>query len=67
MRHDCAIFPLKMILSKKDGFATDFNTSLKADRVKAQFVGPIQGPLGSVGCPGVRNAVMASTTVEFLS
>ena len=33
----------------------------------AQFVGPIQGPLGSVqGRPEVRNAVMATTTVEFL-
>ena len=34
----------------------------------AQFAGPIQGPLGSVqGCPRVRNAVMATTMVEFLS
>ena len=34
----------------------------------AQFVGPIQGPLGSVqGCPEVRSAVMATTAVEFLS
>ena len=33
----------------------------------AQFVGPSQGPLGSVqGCPEVGNAVMATTTVEFL-
>ena len=34
----------------------------------AQFVCPIQGPLGSVqGCPEVRNAAMATTTVELLS
>ena len=34
----------------------------------AQFVGPIQGPLGSVeGCPEVRSAAMATTTVELLS
>ena len=34
----------------------------------AQFVGPIEGPLGSVqGGPEVRNAVMATTTVELLS
>ena len=34
----------------------------------AQFAGPTQGPLGSVqGCPEVRNAVMATTTVELLS
>ena len=34
----------------------------------AQFVGPIQGPLGSVqGCPEVRNVVIATTAVEFLS
>ena len=34
----------------------------------AQFAGPIQVPLGSVqGCPEVRNAVIATTTVEFLT
>ena len=34
----------------------------------AQLAGPTQGPLGSVqGCPEVRNAVMATTTVELLS
>ena len=34
----------------------------------AQFVGPIQGPLGSVqSCPEVRNAVIATTAVGFLS
>ena len=34
----------------------------------AQFAGPSQGPLGSVqGCPRVRNAVMATTGVKFLS
>ena len=34
----------------------------------AQFVGPIQSPLGSVqGCPELRNPVIATTTVEFLS
>ena len=34
----------------------------------AHFVSPIQGPLGSVqGCPEVRSAAMATTTVEFLS
>ena len=34
----------------------------------AEFVGPTQGPLGSVqGCPEVRNAAIATTTVELLS
>ena len=34
----------------------------------AQFVGPIQDRWGSVqGCPEVRSAVMATTTVELLS
>ena len=34
----------------------------------AQFVGPTRAPLGPVqGCPEVKNAVLATTTVERLS